>query len=99
MIYCSYNKSDEIYLYQQKDKTNIQKHGVSLRDASKLDWDDGLFWIDDRKDYGEVRCIGLAPMKNRLYFIVYVNIGTQRRVISLRKANRREFMHYEKETN
>ncbi|NCZ84869.1 MAG: BrnT family toxin, partial [Burkholderiaceae bacterium] len=39
------------------------------------------------------------PMKNRLYFIVYVNIGTQRRVISLRKANRREFMHYEKETN
>jgi uncharacterized DUF497 family protein len=28
---------------QQKDKTNLQKHGVSLQDASKLDWDDGLF--------------------------------------------------------
>ena len=82
---------------QQKDKTNLLKHGVSLQDASKLDWDDGLFWTDDRKDYGEVRCIGLVPMKNRLYCIVYVNMGTQRRIISLRKANRREFMHYEEE--
>ena len=82
-----------------KNQSNIDKHGLSLDEAKLLDWDEALSWVDDRKDYGEVRCIGLAPMKNRLYFIVYVNIGTQRRVISLRKANRREFMHYEKETN
>jgi uncharacterized DUF497 family protein len=36
-------------------------------------------------------------MKQRLYYVVYVNKKVNRRVISLRKANNREIQRYEEE--
>lgn len=82
-----------------KDKINQEKHGLSLADAKFLEWDEALSWIDNRKDYKEVRWVSLAPMKQRLYCVVYVDIKIIRRVISLRKANIREVDIYEKEIN
>ena len=82
-----------------KDKINQEKHGLSLADAKFLEWDEALSWIDNRKDYKEVRWVSLAPMKQRLYCVVYVDIKIIRRVISLRKANIREVDRYEKEIN
>lgn len=82
-----------------KDKINQEKLGLSLADAKFLEWDEALSWIDNRKDYKEVRWVSLAPMKQRLYCVVYVDIKIIRRVISLRKANIREVDIYEKEIN
>ncbi len=82
-----------------KDRMNQEKHGLSLADAKFLEWDEALSWIDDRRDYKEVRWVSLAPMKQRLYCVVYVDIKIIRRVISLRKANIREVDRYEKEIN
>ncbi len=82
-----------------KDRMNQEKHGLSLADAKFLEWDEALSWIDDRRDYREVRWVSLAPMKQRLYCVVYVDIKIIRRVISLRKANIREVDRYEKEIN
>ena len=80
----------------EKDATNLSKHGVSLAAAAELDWDAALAWIDDRADYGEQRIIALAPMGDRLFFVVFVDRDEARRVISLRRANRREVSHYVK---
>jgi uncharacterized DUF497 family protein len=80
-----------------KDKTNLTKHGLSLSEAECLAWDEALSWIDMRRDYGEVRMIALVPMKQRLYYVVYVNKKVNRRIISLRKANNREIQRYEEE--
>jgi hypothetical protein len=80
----------------EKDATNLSKHGVSLAAAAELDWDAALAWIDDRADYGEQRIIALAPMGDRLFFVVFVDRVEGRRVISLRRANRREVSHYVK---
>jgi uncharacterized protein len=77
-----------------KDQLNIDKHGVSLNEASTLEWDAGLTWDDNRKDYGEPRQCGLVPIGARLYYVVYVDRGSHRRIISLRKANRREVKRY-----
>ena len=82
-----------------KDKINLTKHGLSLSQAEWLAWDEALSWIDLRQDYGEVRMIALVPMKQRLYYVVYVNKKVNRRIISLRKANNREIYRYEKETD
>jgi uncharacterized DUF497 family protein len=41
----------------------------------------------------------LAPMRHRLYCVVYVDTKVSRRIISLRKANNREIDRYEEETN
>jgi uncharacterized DUF497 family protein len=82
-----------------KDAENKLKHGVSLSEAALLDWDAALIWQDIRHDYGEIRMIALGSIGERLYCVVYVDRESERRIISLRKANQREFDHYEQETN
>lgn len=79
-----------------KDATNLEKHGVSLAAANDLDWDAALVSIDVRFDYAEMRMIGLAPANNTLYYVVFVDRDDVRRIISLRRANRREVKYYVK---
>lgn len=79
-----------------KDASNLSKHGFSLAAAAELSWDEALVWIDDRADYGEVRMVALAPMGDILFFVAFVDREQARRVISLRRANRREVSHYVK---
>lgn len=62
--------------------------------ASELDWDEALVWVDDRFEYGECRMIALAPRTGILYYVAFVDRDRVRRVISLRRANRREVRHY-----
>jgi uncharacterized DUF497 family protein len=83
----------------KKDKVNQEKHGLSLSAANEFDWDDALTWVDVRKNYGELRCISLVPINQRLYCVVYVDTPFNRRIISLRKANNREIARYEAEIN
>ena len=78
----------------EKDKINQAKHGLSLILASELDWQNSLVWIDTRKNYGEMRMIALAPSTGILYYVAYVDRDDSRRIISLRRANRREVKHY-----
>ena len=77
-----------------KDKVNVAKHGVSLALARKLDWDAALVWRDDRFEYGELRMLALAPETNTLYYVAFVDRGEVRRIISLRRAERREVKRY-----
>jgi len=77
-----------------KDALNRARHGVSLALARELDWDAALVWMDDRFDYDEVRMIALAPKTNTLYYVAFVERGNRRRIISLRRATRREVNHY-----
>ncbi len=77
-----------------KDAGNQAKHGVSLSLAGELDWEAALVWIDERFEYGELRMIALAPETNVLYYVAFVDRGDVRRIISVRRANRREVKHY-----
>ncbi len=78
----------------EKDATNLSKHGVSLAAAARLDWDAALAWIDGRADYGEMGIVALAPIGDRLFLVVFVDRENLRRIISQRRANRREVNHY-----
>ncbi len=77
-----------------KDVDNLAKHGVSLGLASELDWDVALVWVDVRFEYDELRMIALAPRASTVYYVAFVDRGSVRRVISLRRATRREVKHY-----
>ena len=77
-----------------KDVANQTKHGVSLSVAEELDWEAALVWIDDRFEYSELRMIALAPKTEILYYVAFIDRGEARRIISLRRANRREVKHY-----
>jgi len=89
-----YNKSMEIEFDSNKDAVNIEKHGLSLANAVKLEWEYLLVKKDDRNEYSEVRMIGYAPIDNRVYCVVYTDRSNNRRIISLRKANKREVTYY-----
>ena len=78
----------------RKDADNIRRHGVSLGLAAELDWDSALVWIDTRFDYEELRMIALAPESKVLYYVAFVDRPNERRIISLRRATRREVKHY-----
>jgi len=77
-----------------KDAANKAKHGMSLSIAGELDWESALVWVDDRFGYNEIRMIALAPKTAILYYVAFVDRGEVRRIISLRRANRREVKHY-----
>ena len=77
-----------------KDAANRARHGVSLSLARQLDWGAALAWVDHRFGYDEMRMITLAPKTNTLYYVAFVDRGDRRRIISLRRATRREVKHY-----
>jgi uncharacterized protein len=77
-----------------KDKINLASHGLSLAFARQLAWDEALVWVDERFEYDELRMIGLVPEGSRLYYVAFVERGNVRRVISLRRAERKEVKHY-----
>ena len=80
----------QITFDEAKDAQNKSKHGLSLFEAEKLEWDDALIWQDTRRDYGETRMIALGAIAERLYCVVYVDREDVCRIISLRKANNKE---------
>jgi uncharacterized DUF497 family protein len=79
-----------------KDAINIAKHGVSMALADQFEWGTAAIWIDDRRNYGEPRMCGIGYIGLRLFFVVFVDRVDFRRIISLRKTNRREIERYAK---
>jgi len=77
-----------------KDALNRRKHGISLDEAKRFEWDTALIEVDARFNYGEWRMTGLGYLGLRLVHITFVDRGDARRIISLRKANKREERHY-----
>jgi uncharacterized DUF497 family protein len=67
---------------------------MSLAAAASIDWASAVTWADTRMNYNEERMRGLGLIENRVYAVVYVIRDQSRRVISLRKANRKEVMSY-----
>ena len=78
----------------KKDLANQVNHGVSLAIAASLDWDAALVWVDDRFEYDELRMIALAPETNTLYYVAFVDRTEVLRIISVRRATRKEVAYY-----
>ena len=77
-----------------KRDENLTKHGVDFRAATSFDWDVAIINPDTRYNYGEARFIAHGPIEGRLYVLIYTRRHPFRRIISLRKANRREQAEY-----
>jgi uncharacterized DUF497 family protein len=79
------------YVYDPgKDRSNQAKHGVSLALAEVLFAGPHLSMTDSRFEYGEVRQVAFGLIGHPLFVCVYADREAERRVISLRKANKRE---------
>ncbi len=78
-----------------KRLANLAKHGVDFDEVGEFDFAAALVKADARFDYVEPRMIAIAPIRRRLYVLVFSVEARTVRVISLRKANRKEFDRYE----
>jgi uncharacterized protein len=78
-----------------KETSNRLKHGVDFETASVI-WDGPVIEKRDaRRDYGEARVIALGMVERRILAVVYTWRHETRRIISARKATRRERQNYE----
>jgi len=77
-----------------KDAINRCKHGVSLALADIFEWDSAKIEEDQRFDYGERRFKATGYIGSRLHVMIFCPRDTLARIISLRKANKREEKTY-----
>ena len=83
---------------ENKRVANLAKHGVDFLDAEDFDWSSAFETIDDRFNYIEDRWIALGFIDSRLHVLIYTMRSGNIRLISLRKANKREKDYYEEKT-
>lgn len=75
----------------KKNEINIRERGIDFADAHEIFNNDLWIFPDNRRNYGEERYIGIGHIRERLMVIVYTERNLDIiKVISLRKANKRE---------
>ena len=90
-----YNNTVLIEYDAVKDQFNQEKHGLSLAQAGFFDWATALIRADTRFDYKEARYQALGLLGMRAHLAVFTIREDAVRIISLRRANRREERRYE----
>ncbi len=78
-----------------KNEANLKKHGIGFDEAKHIFDGPTLTRADDRQDYGETRDISLGALSpDAVLVVVHTERGDKIRLISARKANRRETKVY-----
>ncbi|MDD2466202.1 MAG: BrnT family toxin [Desulfobulbus sp.] len=80
----------EIEFDPDKSEKNKKLRDLPFDRAVEFEWEDAMFFEDDRKLYPERRFVAVGYLKNRLYVICFTPIPGGVRIISFRKANDRE---------
>ena len=83
---------------EAKRAENHVKHGIDFALVDAFEWDSALIAPDARRDYGELRYSAFGLIEDRLFNPVFAPRAGRIRVISLRRANRREVHRYVEQT-
>lgn len=88
----------EIDFDTAKDERNIAERGISFKLAAQFDFSTAWIVEDTRQSYPERRFQALGLLGDRLHMLVFTPIPGGIRVISFRKANKREVRSYAQTT-
>lgn len=80
-----------------KDARNIELRDLPFERVVDFEFETALFAPDQRQNYGEARIRALGWLDKRLHALVFVETHHGIRVVSFRKANKREVNIYEKQ--
>ena len=72
----------------------LRERGLDFEDAEEVFAGRVYQRRDDRHDYGETRYITIGSLRGRMVVVVWTPRGTNRRDISMRKANEQEKARY-----
>jgi uncharacterized protein len=79
-----------------KNRGNFVKHGLDFADAEQVFNGPCVTFVDSRFDYGQERLITLGLLAGRVVIVAHAPRGEDTtRIISMRKANRREQKIYQ----
>lgn len=81
-----------------KSRQNNELRSLSFDRAADFDWETAIYHEDKRVDYPETKIVAVGFLGVRLHVICFTPIAGGVRIISFRKANRREIRYYEDET-
>lgn len=74
---------------EKSEKNRLQRE-LPFERAMEFDWENAIFFEDDRNLYPERRFIAVGYLDDRLHVLCFTPIAGGVRVISFRKANERE---------
>jgi len=81
---------------EDKRQGNLAKHGIDFHDAALVLSGSPLLVHSVQTDHGETRCLAVGILNGRAITIVFTMRGEKTfRIISARKAKRREERAYE----
>jgi uncharacterized protein len=80
---------------ESKRQTNLEKHGLDFSEAETIFSQPIITKPDVRRDYQEKRWAALGKLQGMVVYLVYTKRGENVRLISLRRANRKERKRYE----
>ena len=79
---------------EQKRQSNLEKHGVDFVDAVNIFFKPVLETVDERYSYDEIRLVAYGEIEGIILYVVYTWRDSVRRIISARRANKRERRKY-----
>ena len=75
---------------EAKHARNLALRGVGFDAGTTIFVGPLVEWPDDREDYGEARVRAVGICNGEVLHVVFTDRGEVRRIISVRRANRRE---------
>ncbi len=79
---------------ENKNQLNIQRHRIDFFDACQIFDYPIIERIDNRRNYGEVRCVALGQLDGVVVHVVYTVRRGVTRIIFVRRGNRYERQIY-----
>lgn len=81
---------------EKKNTTNIRDHKLDFVDVPPVFSGPMLVELDDREEYGEDRWVGIGFLRNVAIVVVFTEPRQDTiRIVSARKANKRERNRYQ----
>jgi uncharacterized protein len=80
---------------EEKRQQNLLKHGIDFLYAAQIFEGDVVKIVDNRQDYGETRYLALGKIGGDIFAVVYTLRGENIRLISARKARKKEYERYQ----
>lgn len=95
-VYCRYKCNYNMHYEWDEAKrlANIRKHGIDFVDCPAIFAGYTVTVLDDRIDYDEERFVTLGLLHDRVVVVAHTETADTIRVISIRKATKREQAYY-----
>ena len=88
------NQAVEISFDPLKRTQTLVERGLDFADAAEVFAGNSIDIPDRRQNYGEDRIASVGVLQGRMVIVVWTLRGDVRRIISMRKANKREQERY-----